>query len=133
MTSPASEQEGCKQSRPCFQLREVATNDEAFRDALTDILPSEHGFRPTLRIADFEVREWITTASAEERMRELLDGKFRNEMTKTPLVSIVMGSDSDLDIMNEAAKALAEFAIPYEIDITSAHRSPARTSEYRAP
>ncbi len=47
-----------------------------------------------------------------------------------PLVSIVMGSDSDLDIMNEAAKALAELGIPYEIDITSAHRSPARTSEY---
>ena len=51
-------------------------------------------------------------------------------MNNTPLVSIVMGSDSDLDIMNEAAKALAEFGIPYEIDITSAHRSPARTSEY---
>jgi phosphoribosylaminoimidazole carboxylase PurE protein len=51
-------------------------------------------------------------------------------MTTKPLVSIVMGSDSDLDIMNEAAKALAEFGIPYEIDITSAHRSPARTSEY---
>ena len=47
-----------------------------------------------------------------------------------PLVSIVMGSDSDLEIMNEAAKALSEFGIPYEIDITSAHRSPARTSEY---
>src|SRR5271157_4974354 len=51
-------------------------------------------------------------------------------MDKKPLVSIVMGSDSDLEIMNEAAKALAEFGIPYEIDITSAHRSPARTSEY---
>jgi 5-(carboxyamino)imidazole ribonucleotide mutase len=51
-------------------------------------------------------------------------------MANNPLVSIVMGSDSDLDIMNEAAKALAEFGIPYEIDITSAHRSPARTSEY---
>lgn len=47
-----------------------------------------------------------------------------------PLVSIVMGSDSDLDVMNEAARALAGFEIPYEIDITSAHRSPARTSEY---
>lgn len=47
-----------------------------------------------------------------------------------PLVSIVMGSDSDLEIMNEAAKALEQFDIPYEIDITSAHRSPARTSEY---
>jgi 5-(carboxyamino)imidazole ribonucleotide mutase len=51
-------------------------------------------------------------------------------MASKPLVSIVMGSDSDLEIMNEAAKALAEFGIPYEIDITSAHRSPARTSEY---
>ena len=51
-------------------------------------------------------------------------------MDYNPLVSIVMGSDSDLEIMNEAAKALAEFGIPYEIDITSAHRSPARTSEY---
>jgi len=50
-------------------------------------------------------------------------------MTK-PLVSIVMGSDSDLDIMREATKPLEEFGIPYEIDITSAHRSPARTAEY---
>ncbi len=47
-----------------------------------------------------------------------------------PLVSIVMGSDSDLDIMREAAKALDDFGIGYEIDVTSAHRSPARTAEF---
>ena len=47
-----------------------------------------------------------------------------------PLVSIVMGSDSDLDIMREAGKALEEFGINYEIDVTSAHRSPDRTAEY---
>ncbi len=47
-----------------------------------------------------------------------------------PLVSIVMGSDSDLEVMNEAGKALEQFGIEYEIDVTSAHRSPARTSEY---
>jgi 5-(carboxyamino)imidazole ribonucleotide mutase len=47
-----------------------------------------------------------------------------------PLVSIVMGSDSDLEIMREAAKALEEFGIAYEIDVTSAHRSPHRTAEY---
>jgi 5-(carboxyamino)imidazole ribonucleotide mutase len=41
-----------------------------------------------------------------------------------------MGSDSDLEIMREAAKALDGFGITYEIDISSAHRSPARTSEY---
>jgi 5-(carboxyamino)imidazole ribonucleotide mutase len=51
-------------------------------------------------------------------------------MSTNPLVSIVMGSDSDLEIMNEAAKILEEFGIAHEIDITSAHRSPARTSEY---
>lgn len=45
-------------------------------------------------------------------------------------VAIVMGSDSDLEIMREAAKALDDFGIAYEIDITSAHRSPARTSEF---
>src|SRR5258706_3939477 len=47
-----------------------------------------------------------------------------------PLVAIVMGSDSDLEIMREAGKALDEFGIAYEIDIASAHRSPARTSQF---
>jgi 5-(carboxyamino)imidazole ribonucleotide mutase len=51
-------------------------------------------------------------------------------MNGKPLVSIVMGSDSDLEIMQETAKSLEEFGIPYEMDVTSAHRSPARTSEY---
>jgi 5-(carboxyamino)imidazole ribonucleotide mutase len=44
-------------------------------------------------------------------------------------VSILMGSDSDLEIMREAGKALESFGIAHEIDIVSAHRSPARTSE----
>src|SRR3954465_8253684 len=47
-----------------------------------------------------------------------------------PLVAIVMGSDSDLEIMNEAAKALEGFGIAYEIDVTSAHRAPRKTSEF---
>jgi 5-(carboxyamino)imidazole ribonucleotide mutase len=46
------------------------------------------------------------------------------------IVSIVMGSDSDLEIMREAAKALDEFGVAYEIDVTSAHRSPDRTADY---
>jgi phosphoribosylaminoimidazole carboxylase PurE protein len=41
-----------------------------------------------------------------------------------------MGSDSDLEIMNETAKALESFGVTYEIDVSSAHRSPARTSEF---
>ena len=51
-------------------------------------------------------------------------------MPESPLVSIVMGSDSDLEIMNDAARSLEDFGIPYEIDVTSAHRSPARTAEF---
>src|SRR6266478_2150547 len=47
-----------------------------------------------------------------------------------PLVSIVMGSDSDFEIMREAGKALDDFGIDYEIDVTSAHRSPDRTADY---
>jgi phosphoribosylaminoimidazole carboxylase PurE protein len=46
------------------------------------------------------------------------------------VVSIVMGSDSDLDIMREAAKVLEDFGIAYEIDVTSAHRSPDRTADF---
>jgi 5-(carboxyamino)imidazole ribonucleotide mutase len=46
------------------------------------------------------------------------------------LVSIVMGSDSDLEIMREAGKALEEFGIGYEMDVTSAHRSPDRTADF---
>jgi len=41
-----------------------------------------------------------------------------------------MGSDSDLDIMREAVKALEDFGIACEIDVTSAHRSPDRTADY---
>jgi phosphoribosylaminoimidazole carboxylase PurE protein len=47
-----------------------------------------------------------------------------------PLVGILTGSDSDLPIMTETAKTLRKFGIPFEIEIASAHRSPARTSEY---
>ncbi len=46
------------------------------------------------------------------------------------LVGIIMGSDTDLPVMKEAAETLKKFDVPFEIDITSAHRTPARTSEY---
>ena len=46
-----------------------------------------------------------------------------------PQVLIVMGSDSDLPVMEEAAKVLTEFGVPNEIRISSAHRSPQRTAD----
>ena len=48
----------------------------------------------------------------------------------TPIVSIVMGSDSDLKVMNGAAHILEEFNVPYEISIVSAHRTPKRLVEF---
>ena len=47
-----------------------------------------------------------------------------------PLVGIIMGSDSDLGVMQEAVKVLKQFEIPLEIGVYSAHRSPHRTLEY---
>jgi 5-(carboxyamino)imidazole ribonucleotide mutase len=49
---------------------------------------------------------------------------------ETPLVGIIMGSDSDLKVMAEAAKVLEEFEVPYTITVCSAHRTPARAHEY---
>ncbi|MGL3806278.1 5-(carboxyamino)imidazole ribonucleotide mutase [Paeniglutamicibacter sp. R2-26] len=43
---------------------------------------------------------------------------------ETPLVGLVMGSDSDWPVMRPAAEALAEFGIPFEADVVSAHRMP---------
>ena len=47
-----------------------------------------------------------------------------------PLVAIVMGSDSDLPVMEEAGKVLSDFEVPFEMTITSAHRSPDRAAKY---
>ena len=49
---------------------------------------------------------------------------------KNVLVSVVMGSDSDLPIMTEATKVLEEFGIGYELILTSAHRTPLRTTKF---
>jgi 5-(carboxyamino)imidazole ribonucleotide mutase len=50
-------------------------------------------------------------------------------MTK-PLIGIIMGSQSDLSVMKEAAEILDEFNVPYEITVVSAHRTPLRMVEY---
>lgn len=47
-----------------------------------------------------------------------------------PRVGILIGSDSDLGAMQEAGRILAEFGVPYEITIASAHRSPSRVEAY---
>lgn len=46
------------------------------------------------------------------------------------IVGIVMGSDTDFPVMNEAGKTLQKFGIPHEMEVLSAHRTPARAHEY---
>jgi len=47
-----------------------------------------------------------------------------------PQVGIVMGSDSDADVMFDAARALDEFGVTYEMEVCSAHRTPQRAQRY---
>jgi len=50
----------------------------------------------------------------------------------SPLVGVVMGSDSDWPVMEAAAEALDEFQVPYEADVVSAHRMPREMIAYGA-
>ena len=52
------------------------------------------------------------------------------KMATNPVVSIVLGSDSDLPVMEEAASVLKRFGVSHEIFLTSAHRSPKRTAAF---
>ena len=50
--------------------------------------------------------------------------------TSSPLVGITMGSESDLPVMEEAANILADFDVPYEMRVLSAHRTPSAMQQY---
>lgn len=56
--------------------------------------------------------------------------KALNRMNSGPLVGIVMGSDSDLDVMIETVSVLKKFDIPYEITVASAHRTPEKAAKF---
>jgi 5-(carboxyamino)imidazole ribonucleotide mutase len=51
-------------------------------------------------------------------------------MGNAPKVGLIMGSDSDWSVMEDAAVALAEFDVPFEVGVVSAHRTPGRMLEY---
>jgi 5-(carboxyamino)imidazole ribonucleotide mutase len=50
--------------------------------------------------------------------------------SESPIVGVVMGSDSDWVVMEDAAKILTEFGIAYEVEVSSAHRMPEETINY---
>lgn len=66
------------------------------------------------------IQKWFTMAKHQSKRTRL----------QAPHVGIIMGSDSDLNVMKEAAVILKEFNIPFELTIVSAHRTPMRMVEY---
>ncbi len=52
------------------------------------------------------------------------------DRNRKPLVAIVMGSESDFPVMQEAAKVLSQFQVPWEVTVASAHRSPEAAVDY---
>jgi 5-(carboxyamino)imidazole ribonucleotide mutase len=60
----------------------------------------------------------------------VIDERGGTVSDNSPVVGLVMGSDSDWPIMQEAAKALEEFGVPHEADVVSAHRMPVQMIEY---
>jgi phosphoribosylaminoimidazole carboxylase PurE protein len=55
---------------------------------------------------------------------------MKQDQNKPPVVGIVMGSDSDWEVMENAAAVLTDLKIPFEMTVSSAHRSPERTADY---
>ena len=53
-----------------------------------------------------------------------------SEHASGPRVGLIMGSDSDWSVMEDAATALAEFEVPFEVGVVSAHRTPQRMLDY---
>ncbi len=64
--------------------------------------------------------------------RKDIGQKAVRRLETAPHVGIVMGSDSDLPVMEEAAVILKKFGVPYQMTVASAHRSPARAAEFAA-
>jgi phosphoribosylamine---glycine ligase len=62
--------------------------------------------------------------------RKDIGRKAIRRMGQAPEVGIVMGSDSDLAVMDQAAAVLTRFGIPYEMTVASAHRSPERATRF---
>lgn len=88
--------------------------------------------RPLLLQLGVDAQQAIDNALAPLPQHRDEHGKLRNGAfnSRNPLVGIIMGSDSDLPVMRDAAKMLDGFEIPYELTIVSAHRTPDRLVEY---
>ena len=69
----------------------------------------------------------ITCVENIENKNQIIHNTIR---IMTPIVSIIMGSTSDLPVMEKAAKFLEEMEIPFEMNALSAHRTPQEVEEF---
>jgi 5-(carboxyamino)imidazole ribonucleotide mutase len=72
-----------------------------------------------------------TNMTADERLREeLTAGAAPSDDGRSARVGVIMGSDSDWSVMEDAVLALAEFDVRFEVGVVSAHRTPGRMLDY---
>ncbi|KAI4591947.1 phosphoribosylaminoimidazole carboxylase ade2 [Pestalotiopsis sp. 9143b] len=89
------------------------------------------GFSSISKLA--EQAQPLIDAAAEmraERVGEKFSAQSQGKSKGVPLVAMTMGSDSDLTVMSAGLKILDQFNVPYEVRITSAHRTPELMSEF---
>jgi len=73
---------------------------------------------------------FISVHAIRHTLYDILYTQKEGAKMSKPIVSIIMGSDSDMPVMIQAGDILKKFGISFEIKILSAHRSPDRTSEF---
>lgn len=76
----------------------------------------------------YDVTERINWSALH--MRHDIGQKALAMLRRQPKVGIIMGSDSDLAVMEEAAKVLKQFGIPFSVTVASAHRTPAKAASF---
>jgi phosphoribosylaminoimidazole carboxylase len=99
---------------------------------------AEEAMQPLIRAVDAARAGGATTAvpastagTAAKSMEISSDPKSKTDgRASLPLVAVTMGSDSDLHVLKPGLALLAELEIPYEVTITSAHRTPGRMFDF---
>ena len=104
----------CRRGRKMGHITLVGDSDSAVRSNLRQLLQVLPGEDPLLI----------------EKYAPLEPACGSGFSSPSPLVGIIMGSDSDLPVMLPAARILDKFFVPYELTIVSAHRTPDRMVEY---
>ena len=80
------------------------------------------------KVRTFATLKWIEQHSARHQQRSINSQLSTTNMS--PLVSIIMGSTSDLPVMEKAAKFLDDMEVPFELQALSAHRTPSEVEAF---